>query len=174
MRFSNFVSVPRLLLLLLAAAAPSAAGAASAARAHDPHGLWLRPDGGERFSFYDCDGLLCARLVSVKKDEDQSSVGVVILSGAKKTGANEWRGKLFNAEDGKTYDGFITVTSANELTLKGCLWGVLCSGETWTRIAAPVEASAAKPQTSSVVKPQAAPARTQAGQSHAMIADPRQ
>ena len=58
MRFSNFVSVPRLLLLLLAAAAPSAAGAASAARAHDPHGLWLRPDGGERFSFYDCDGLL--------------------------------------------------------------------------------------------------------------------
>jgi uncharacterized protein (DUF2147 family) len=114
------------------------------AAANDPHGVWMRPEGGEQFSFYDCGGLLCAKLISVKKSEDQASVGTVILRGAVKSGANEWKGKLYNAEDGKTYDGFITVKTPNELTLKGCLWGVLCSGETWKRVgSAPASPSAA-------------------------------
>lgn len=104
---------------------------------NDPHGVWLRPEGGEKFSFYDCDGgLLCAKLVSVAKAEDAKAVGTVILRGAAKSGPNEWKGKLYNAEDGKTYEGYVSLRSANELRLKGCLWGVLCSGETWTRVAA--------------------------------------
>ncbi len=102
----------------------------------DPHGVWLRPEGGEQFSFYDCGAQLCAKLVSVKKGEDQKAIGTVILRGAEKSGPNEWKGKLFNAENGKTYDGVITIKSATELSLKGCLWGVLCSGETWKRVAA--------------------------------------
>lgn len=103
---------------------------------YDPHGIWLRPDGGEQFSFYDCGSQLCAKLVAVAKPEDQKSIGTVILRGASKSGPNEWKGKLYNAADGKTYDGSITVKSANELRLKGCLWGILCSGETWTRVGA--------------------------------------
>jgi uncharacterized protein (DUF2147 family) len=115
-------------------------GAVGSPDPNDPHGVWLRPEGGEQFSFYDCGALLCAKLISVKKPEDEKSVGAVILRGAAKSGPNEWKGKLYNTQDGKTYDGFITIKSANELRLKGCLWGVLCSGETWTRVAA------AKPQ----------------------------
>ncbi len=121
-------------------AAPAQAAASS--DPYDPHGIWLRPEGGEQFSFYDCGAQLCAKLVAVTKPEDQKSVGTVILRGASKSGPNEWKGKLYNAADGKTYDGSITVKSASELRLKGCLWGILCSGETWTR----VSAAPAKPQ----------------------------
>lgn len=145
-------------ILLPAAAALVLATSAAAVNANDPHGVWLRPEGGEQFSFYDCGGLLCAKVIAVKKAEDQGSVGTVILRGAVKSGANEWKGKLYNADDGKTYDGFITVKTPNELTLKGCLWGVLCSGETWKRVASVAPASPA----AGLAKPQAkqAPAVT--------------
>jgi uncharacterized protein (DUF2147 family) len=122
--------------LLVSAALVSAAPAANAA-GNDPHGVWLRPEGGVQFSFYDCDGLLCAKVVSAESAEDRSAVGAVILRGAKQTGPSEWAGKLFNVDDGKTYDGFITVVSPTRLTLKGCLWGMLCSDETWTRVSGP-------------------------------------
>jgi uncharacterized protein (DUF2147 family) len=152
----------RLAIFAGAAMALVAAGPAGAAGANDPHGIWLRPEGGVQFSFYDCGGLLCAKVIGAQSAEDQASIGTVILRGASKSGPNEWKGKLYNSEDGKTYDGFITVTSANELTLKGCLWGVLCSGETWTRVAsAPAAATTTKPQAQAKPPAQAKP-QTQA------------
>jgi len=123
------------------AMAMAMASSAMAASANDPHGLWLRPEGGVQFSFYDCNGLLCAKVVAAQNAEDQASIGTVILRGATKTGPNQWKGKLYNAEDGKTYDGFITVEKPDELTLKGCLWGVLCSGETWKRVSTAPQAA---------------------------------
>jgi len=125
---------------------------AFAAGSNDPHGLWLR-EGGVRFSFYDCSGLLCAKVVGAQKPEDQSGIGTVILRGAKQTGANEWRGKLYNSDDGKVYDGVITLKSADELSLKGCVLGVLCGGETWKRIG-PAPAASEKPQTHAAAEPQ--------------------
>lgn len=132
-------SLARGLALLAAPAAALALLAAPVSAApdpNDPHGVWLRPEGGEQFSFYDCGALLCAKLIAVKKQGDEKAIGTVILRGAAKSGPNEWKGKLYNAQDGKTYDGLITIKAANELRLKGCLWGFLCSGETWTRVAA--------------------------------------
>jgi uncharacterized protein (DUF2147 family) len=139
----EFRRLGRVLIAGLALALFSTAQA-RAADANDPHGLWLRPEGGVQFSFYDCDGLLCAKVVAAKNAEDQSSIGTVILRGAKQTGPNEWKGKLYNAEDGNTYDGFITIKKPGELTLKGCLWGVLCSGETWKRVSAASDAQTSR------------------------------
>lgn len=136
--FASLTAAAALALLALPA------GAVAPNDPNDPHGVWLRPEGGEQFSFYDCGTQLCAKLIAVTNPEDQKSVGTVILRGATKSGPNEWKGKLYNAQDGKTYDGSITIKSANELRLKGCLWGILCSGETWTR----VSAAPAKPQAS--------------------------
>lgn len=130
----KFQHVVRSLSMAGAAVLALAAAPAIAAGANDPHGFWLRPEGGVQFSFYDCDGLLCAKVVAAKKPEDQAAIGTVILRGASQTGPNEWKGKLYNSDDGNTYDGYITVKTPGELTLKGCLWGVLCSGETWKRV----------------------------------------
>ncbi len=149
--------------LLAPVAAIALLASPAAAASNDPHGVWLRPEGGEQFSFYDCGSQLCAKLISVKKASDQGAVGTVILRGAVKSGANEWKGKLFNTDDGKTYDGIITV-GATELRLKGCLWGMLCSGETWKRVAAAPSTSAPAKQGA------AAPAK----QNHVIAADAAQ
>jgi uncharacterized protein (DUF2147 family) len=117
-------------------------GAALASESLDPHGTWLRAEGGVRFSFYDCGGLLCAKVVGADRAEDRSGIGTVILQGAKKVAANEWKGKLYNADDGKTYDGVITVKSGGELTVKGCIMGILCGGETWKRVGPPAVVAA--------------------------------
>jgi len=133
------------LLIGLALGAMVFSGAASAADPMDPRGLWLRQEGGVQFSFYDCDaGLLCAKVVAADSAEDRAGIGTVILRGAKKVAANEWRGTLFNSEDGKTYDGRISVKSKGaELSVQGCLMGFLCGGETWKRLPTPAHAASA-------------------------------
>jgi len=123
----------------------------TASEMNEPYGLWLRPEGGVKFSFYDCGGLLCAKVVDAARPEDKAGIGTVILRGAKRTAANEWRGKLYNADDGKIYDGYITLTSSDELTLKGCILGVLCGGETWKRV--PQTSSATKPARTAAIQP---------------------
>jgi uncharacterized protein (DUF2147 family) len=125
------------------------AGSAQAADAMDPRGMWLRPEGGVQFSFYDCGaGLLCAKVVGAQSETDRAGIGTVILKGAKKVAANEWRGTLYNSEDGKSYDGHISVRSNGaELSVKGCLLGVLCGGETWKRIPTPAKSAAASKAT---------------------------
>ncbi len=77
--------------------------------------------------------------------EDQVGIGAVILRGAQKTGANDWQGKLYNSDDGKIYDGDITAKANGELSVKGCIMGVLRGGETWKRIGAAAEVSTKAP-----------------------------
>ncbi len=133
------------LLIGLALGAMVFSGAARAADAMDPRGLWLRPEGGVQFSFYDCGSeLLCAKVVAADNADDRAGIGTVILRGAKKVAANEWRGTLYNSEDGKTYDGRITVKAkGSELSVQGCLMGFLCGGETWKRLPAPAHTASA-------------------------------
>jgi uncharacterized protein (DUF2147 family) len=133
------------LLIGLALGAMVMVGAARAADQMDPRGLWLRQEGGVHFSFYDCgSGLLCAKVVGADSAEDRASIGTVVLRGAKKVSANEWRGALFNSEDGKTYDGRISLKAKGaELSVQGCLMGFLCGGETWKRLPASTHAAAA-------------------------------
>ena len=133
------------LLIGLALGGMVMAGAARAADPMDPRGLWLRQEGGVQFSFYDCGaGLLCAKVVGADTPEDRAGIGTVILRGAKKVATNEWRGTLFNSEDGKSYDGRISVKAKGaELSVQGCLMGFLCGGETWKRLPPPAHAASA-------------------------------
>jgi uncharacterized protein (DUF2147 family) len=104
----------------------------SPAFAAEPFGTWVRPSNGAQVAFYDCGGKLCGKVTA--KGASNARVGTVIVSGAAKTGANEWKGKLLNPEDGKTYSGVITLVGADGLNLKGCALGVFCQGETWRRV----------------------------------------
>ena len=60
--------------------------------------------------------------------------GVVIMSGARKDGADRWKGKVYNSKDGKTYSGWLTVNGKNEVKLEGCVMGFLCKSHTWRRV----------------------------------------
>jgi uncharacterized protein (DUF2147 family) len=124
--------------LVLLSASPAFAGEAI-------YGVWVRGGHeGEKLEFYDCDGQLCAKETELPQD---GSPATVILRHAAKIAPNQWKGPLFNPENGKLYSGTITLDKPNQLTLKGCLIAFLCQSETWTRVAnaAPDKAPAPGP-----------------------------
>jgi len=131
----------------LFAAATALATPAAAASASDAFGVWRHPENGSLVRMYQCGGGLCAKIVDVA-DKSRKDVhnpnpelrkrpikGIVIMRGARKGGDNIWKGRLYNTQDGKTYDGVITVKSNKALDLEGCvLGGLVCRGVTWSRV----------------------------------------
>lgn len=117
--------------LLLAGAALALLSAPAAA---DIYGVWRRAEDGTTFSFFRCGQGLCVKVKGVADPADRKYVGAMVFSGADKAGPNAWSGQVKNLEDGQTYMGRITQTSADTITLDGCvLGGAICKGETWTR-----------------------------------------
>lgn len=122
-------------------------GQSWAQKAEDAFGVWEHPDNGSHIRISKCGAGLCATIVKVK-DPARTDVnnpdpakrkrpvkGVTIMSGGKKTGAKTWSGKLYNTQDGQTYNGTLTVVDKNHLKLQGCvLGGLICQGPTWSRI----------------------------------------
>lgn len=123
------------------------AGQSIAQTAEDAFGVWVHPENGSHIRIAKCGDSLCATIVKVEdpsrtdvKNPDPSKrkrpiKGITIMSGGKKTGETTWAGKLYNTQDGETYDGTITVVDQNHLKLQGCiLGGLICQGPTWTRV----------------------------------------
>ncbi|MBN9669762.1 DUF2147 domain-containing protein [Roseibium aggregatum] len=114
--------------------------------AADAKGDWVRPNGASKIRIAACGSALCGKLIWLKSPRndtqnpdaskrDRPLLGVQIVRSMQPTSkSNQWKGKVYNAEDGKTYTGFIELTSANKLKLEGCvLGGLVCKGETWSR-----------------------------------------
>jgi uncharacterized protein (DUF2147 family) len=96
------------------------------ASAGDPHGVWMRPSTGTQVNFYDCGGKLCGKIVAVRDQHCKSEVGTVIMTGAAKSGDNQWKG-LLDTDNGKTYTGVATNA------LEGCV-AFIRQGETWSKL----------------------------------------
>jgi uncharacterized protein (DUF2147 family) len=128
------------------------------ASAMDVYGVWVR-DGHptDKLEFFDCQGKLCAKGILPMLD---GSPPPLVLRNAPKIAPNNWKGDLFNPEDGKTYTGKIIYQEPNQLTLTGCLVAFLCQSETWTRVSGPPKAAHddAKAEPKSDAKPAKAPA----------------
>lgn len=131
---------------LLAAAGLLLATAAYAQTAEDAFGVWLNPENKSHTEFYKCGDGLCAKIVknvdgqkTDDKNPDASKksrpiVGLVIMQGAKKTGANKWAGTLYNRADGKSYSGTLTVKSKDVVELSGCVAAVFCKTTAFSRV----------------------------------------
>ncbi len=128
--------------LVFAGALPAAALAA----AEDAIGTWKDADTGGITEIYSCPGGICIKVVTPSKDravdtynpdpalKGRSMAGVVIMSGAAKDGADRWKGNVYNSEDGKTYGGYVTVKSKDEVKLEGCVLSFICKSHTWRRV----------------------------------------
>ena len=134
--------------------AAAALAVASPALVADPHGVWLTEPGTSRIRIADCGGALCGTIVWLKDPNDAETqkpkldkfnadaskrsrplMGVTIVIGMKPAGTDKWSGQVYNAEDGKTYSGSVTMQGANALKLEGCaLGGLLCKAQTWSRV----------------------------------------
>ncbi len=137
----------RAFIRFAAAAAVALSPALAFAGGGSPTGTWRHPDSSQ-IKFYSCGGGLCAKIVKAtnpgERDVNNPDAakrnrkvqGLVIMSGAKKVSNNNWRGKLYNPDDGSTYTGKVILLSNKELKLQGCaLGGLVCKGETLSRIA---------------------------------------
>lgn len=60
--------------------------------------------------------------------------GLMIISGFT-AGDGEWTGgKIYNADDGKTYTAKVTPIDSDHLKIRGCVFFPLCKTQTWTRV----------------------------------------
>ena len=58
-------------------------------------------------------------------------MGLSLFEGWRETGPNKWKGSIYDAEDGQSYDIEITL-NGDKLKLEGCI-AFLCDSDTWTR-----------------------------------------
>ena len=139
---------------MLAAVALFALAGSESALAADPTGTWLTQTGTSRIRIADCGGALCGTIIWLKEPNDPDTgkpktdknnsdaakrsrplLGVQIVLGMKPNGADKWAGQVYNAEDGKTYSGNLTMNGPSALTLQGCaLGGLVCKGQTWSKV----------------------------------------
>lgn len=127
----------------VAAAALLALG--TSANAQTPVGTFVSQSGDTRVRFSDCGGQICGTIVAVRgqatdeKNENvllrgRSLVGVRMIT-MRPNGADTWQGTLYNYQDGKTYNGRMTMSGAGSMSLSGCvLGGLICRSQTWTRL----------------------------------------
>lgn len=129
----------RTALLLLGAAL--AAGLARADDAPDPRGLWLTASGNLEVRIAPCGAALCGKVARVIANQSMSRPGEPMAADAQparegmdilsdfqpsdsETRADgqrmttEWRGRIFNRENGKAYDCLMSVGAAGELKLR--------------------------------------------------------
>ena len=119
------------------------------AHAGDPTGLWLTEDGGAKIRVAKCGANVCGSIAWLKEPNDAGGkpkvdmnnvdaskrsrpiIGVPIVLSMTPDGTDKWSGQLYNAEDGKTYNGNLTL-AGNTMKIQGCV-SVFCKTKTWTR-----------------------------------------
>lgn len=121
----------------------------------DPIGTWYTAGNRSQVRIGHCGGeALCGGIVWLKDPNDPKTgkpwtdihnpdpakrtrplIGVrIVLDLTTSNAPGKWQGQVYNADDGRTYSGYLTMTGANTLELKGCVFGgIICKGETWTR-----------------------------------------
>ena len=118
----------------------------------DPVGTWLTDSGKSWVTIETCEAGLCGTIVWLKNplnaagtdlldsnnvDESlrgRTVVGIEVVSGFKEVRTGRWTGgKIYNPEDGRTYDSRLVERDENTLTVKGCVL-FICKSQTWTRV----------------------------------------
>ena len=138
-------------LSLAAAALAALCLAAPAAFGADVGGVWLTQAGDAKVRVGRCGGGLCGTVVWLRDPIDSATgkpqvddknenpalrnrriVGIPLFIGMRAAGPNKWSGRIYNADDGKTYASTVTFQDGDKLDVQGCV-GSLCGSETWSR-----------------------------------------
>ena len=60
-------------------------------------------------------------------------IGLQVVNALAPSGPNTWSGRVYNADDGRTYKAHLKVESDGVAKVQGCVLAVLCKTHTWTR-----------------------------------------
>ena len=115
----------------------------TAANAMDPIGTWSAGEGRIQVKIEPCGEVLCGKIVWVSEAEAEearrkgqpSIIGVELLSDLRPTPDrnDQWEGKVFNLQDGRTYNVFLRPKEKG-MEVEGCLL-FFCRTQTWPRAA---------------------------------------
>ena len=128
--------------LTIIAAALLAAVPATAAAQSPIEGVWSNPKRSVTVRIAPCGQALCGRVVSAtakaKADAAEGGtsnlVGATILSNLTPAGANKWKGRVFMPKANRHATGNLSLSGRDRLNVQGCLLGILCKSQTWTRV----------------------------------------
>lgn len=132
-------------LALTAAVALLTFSAAQAQAPTGPTGTWLTASGNLEVKVAPCGPALCGTVVRVLARNSMSKpgaamassegVGLKILTGLMPRKDGIWVGKIYNRENGKTYDCRISMASRDQMELRAYL-GVPALGKSqmWKRV----------------------------------------
>lgn len=134
-------AVPRIRQFAVVLAAAMVPGTVYAA---GPVGEWWVHDMQARIRIVDCDGAMWGIIaweampgVDTHNPDPQlrnrPMLGVPIILGMKAKGDNKWQGMIYNSAFGQTVSGSIDLPAADKLRITGCVAGILCGGEDWSR-----------------------------------------
>src|SRR3954462_5980982 len=117
------------------------------ALATEPTGDWRVADGVANIRVAQCSGSMWGVVAWEKEPggrdsnnpdvskQNRPTLGMpILIDMKKKPGFEQWEGQVYNAKDGQSYSASITPIGNDQLEIKGCVLGVLCGGETWTRV----------------------------------------
>ncbi len=121
-------------------------GAAADASASDPSGLWLTAKGDAKIRVSRCGPAVCGQVAWLRQPVDAATgerpvdsknpdpsrrkrpiIGLGLFRMAS-AGDDKWAGPIYNADDGQTYNGSLTLQAPNRLAI-----GPFCGSETWTK-----------------------------------------
>lgn len=149
---SSQISFTTTILIGLAATASPLCDTAWAA---EPFGTWQTEDGRARIRTERCGSdaaRLCGFVVWGKEPldetgkpkldrynpnpgkQDRPQLGHQLLSGLKQNAEGRFEGKIYNADNGKSYDVTVWSDQPSALSVKGCMLAVFCGSQTWSRV----------------------------------------
>ena len=118
---------------------------------NSPEGVWRMANGKVTVRVRYCgSNSLCANIIGLaqplnkvgkpKTDHENPNpslrnrriMGLQVVSGMAPAGANRWKGRIYNADDGGTYRAEMRL-SGNSMILEGC-WGPLCKKNRFQRV----------------------------------------
>jgi uncharacterized protein (DUF2147 family) len=155
----------RMRIATIALALLALGGTAGAAPPKDPSGTWLTADGRARVKVERCGSgaAVCGTVVWLKtplndrgqprtdvKNPDPAKrarpvIGMPLMTELAPDADGRFKGEIYNAEEGRNYDVTVGLQAANELSVEGCVLGVLCGSQVWSRVTEAAAAPAPKP-----------------------------
>lgn len=137
--------------MLALASVAAASQIARAEPAGDPSGVWLTEAGDAKVDVSKCGNALCGKIVWLKQPIDSATgkpqvddknpnpalakrtiIGLNLFHSMKPSG-DHWSGRIYNADDGKTYASDVSMVDGKTLKVSGCVL-FICGSERWTRI----------------------------------------
>jgi uncharacterized protein (DUF2147 family) len=118
----------------------------------EPTGIWLTEKGDARIKVTKCGSGICGVVVGLRDPIDRATnqpqvddknpnpalrdrpmIGVSLFIGMRPSAPGKWSGQIYNADDGGTYVSHVSFAGGDALRVEGCV-GMICGGETWTRV----------------------------------------